>query len=76
MKQKLNVNWRKLMPVLPAIFLTGCGTVLTASSEIPIIPPLPTEARQPVTPNYCLPSCSSGLIRERKNWLNMLTERE
>lgn len=57
--------------------LAGCVTQPPALPPEPVrsvqIPPLPTWARQPVTPSECLPTCSDALTRERENWQTLLT---
>lgn len=58
---------------LPTLPLLGC---LDASTPLqpsvvppPRIPPLPQVARQPKTPELCLPTCSAGLTRLRDSLL-------
>ncbi|QPB08716.1 o-spanin [Burkholderia phage Magia] len=64
---------RSRMLLLLALPLAACSSVSTSSSQPPAIPPLPPEARQPVTPSICLPTCSAGLMSARANWQSTLT---
>lgn len=75
MRRKGKGSRRWLMPVLPVMWLAGCAGVSTPSPGA-VVPPLPVQARQPVTPEWCVPSCSAGLTRERERWLNWLTNPE
>lgn len=40
----------------------------------PAIPQLPNEARQPPAPQWCSPTCSCGLTRERESWQGLMTQ--
>lgn len=59
------------------------GSVQLAATKLapdqvaaPAIPPLPLEARQPITPPWCYPTCSRSLINEQQTWLPLLTNPE
>ena len=60
-----------LLPLL----LTGCASVSQPSPPVrpALIPPLPAEARQPVPPPICSPTCSAGLTTLRDKLLHLLT---
>lgn len=66
-----------LMLLLPLVLMTGCGgksqTLPPVVVAPPAIPPLPAQARQPMTPSECSPTCLSGLTAERESWLKLLT---
>lgn len=67
----------RLMLLGLAVLLTSCAVVPKPSppNALPIVmkppelPALPQEARQPPTPELCLPSCSDGLRRRLESWL-------
>ncbi len=56
---------------------TGCSSAPTLwLAPQPIeIPPLPSEARQDLTPSICSPTCSDGLASELKNLQELQTVR-
>jgi len=65
-----------LLPL--ALLLTACTgqpTSLPLDSQ-PVkpaaIPALPPQSRQLPAPQWCLPTCSSALTRERENWRQLL----
>lgn len=66
------------LTLLPfALLLGACSGQSTispsASSVRPAaIPALPPQARQLPAPSWCLPTCSSALIKERKIWQQLL----
>jgi hypothetical protein len=70
------VRLRLMLPVL-AVLLTSCESVPKPLppnappivTKPPEIPPLPSEARQPKTPELCLPTCSDGLRSRLESWL-------
>lgn len=68
-----NVIRRALMPMLLLLLLTACADRSPRSSQTFGVPPLRPEARQPVTPSICSPTCSAGLTRERESWQRSLT---
>lgn len=61
-----------------AVLLSSCGhdSPLQRPTEGPQVPPLPGEARQPVKPELCQPTCSSALSTELESWLKQLTPPE
>jgi hypothetical protein len=67
---------RRMLPVLAAL-LTSCASApmpwapsASPSAMKPAeIPPLPSQARQPVTRELCSPTCSDGLRRRLESWL-------
>ena len=67
------------VPTLLALLalLTACGQPPLQQPgpavEPAKVPRLPKEARQPPTPAWCLPTCSSALTAERENWQRSLT---
>ena len=71
-----------LMPMLLALMLLVSGCAMKPQSSLPVsvaparIPPLSPEARQPPAPPWCSPTCSAGLMRERENWRQSMTEHE
>jgi hypothetical protein len=67
---------RLLMLILPVLLLTSCAAKSPSYNVVPEIPPLPAEAKQPVTPSVCLPSCSANLTTARERWLGTLTPAE
>lgn len=67
------VTRRALPLMLPLLLLTACASKSPSSSHGPTIPPLRPEARQPMTPSICLPTCSDGLTRLRESSLESLT---
>lgn len=69
----------RLSLLLLTLTASGCATVSKPSLPPPAIkpveiPPLPPEALAPKVPQLCSPTCLLGLTRERKNWLNTLTD--
>lgn len=65
---------RRALPLmLPLLLLTACANKSPGSSHGLTIPPLRPEARQPVTPSICLPTCSAALTTARESWRNTLT---
>ena len=68
-------DWHVLIPMLIvlALFLTGCSGNSTKSSGSPAtLPDLSPLARQPETPSYCLPTCSSNAATDTQGWQNSL----
>ncbi|AIB35940.1 hypothetical protein PS417_10230 [Pseudomonas simiae] len=67
-----------LMLVPLMLLVTGCTSTQASLPPVPApaIPELPSEARQPPAPQWCSPTCSSGLTKERENWLLRMTEPE
>ncbi|VWB35526.1 hypothetical protein BAR24066_01549 [Burkholderia arboris] len=68
-----NVIRRPLTLLLQMLLLTACANRLPHSSPMPDVPELRPEARQPVAPSICLPTCSAGLTRLRESWQRSLT---
>lgn len=68
---------RRLALPLLALLLTGCAATPQELSppapSCPVIPALPTEARQPAAPPWCSPDCSTGLSLEIESWRKDLT---
>ena len=62
-----------LMLSLLTLLAVACSSVSPALLPPPVKPPaipaLPPQARQPVTPSACLPTCSAGLTKLRATWL-------
>jgi hypothetical protein len=62
------------------LLATGCATKqenwLPAQVAPPAIPALPSEAKQPPAPQWCSPTCSSALTKERENWQKLMTPPE
>lgn len=60
----------------PLALLTACGQQPLQppgpAVEPAKIPPLPKAARQPATPDWCLPTCSAGWTREVEAWRGLL----
>ena len=52
---------RKLMLPACLVLLNACSTVPAIAPVPPQIPPLPLQARQPLPPTLCQPTCSAGL---------------
>jgi len=73
-------NKPKLMLLPLLLGLTACSSKPPALPLDPVAPPaipaLPLEARQPMPQPYCLPTCSSALMRERESWQQLLTAPE
>ena len=71
---------RKLMLLPLIMLLSACASkpvVLPLEPvSAPAIPALPSQAMQPDSPQWCSPSCSAGLMRERENWQERMTELE
>ena len=73
-RKPLTVRWL-MLPLLALI--SACVTKPTEQPVVPqvlpaAIPALPQQARQlPVSP-WCLPTCSSALMKERETWRQML----
>jgi len=64
-----------LLPL--ALLLEACSGQSTTSPTISqprpaAIPALPPQARQLPAPYWCLPTCSSALMKERETWRLML----
>ena len=60
--------------LVPAVLLTACSAVpksLPPSAPIQpaTVPTLPSEARQPQTPEWCSPTCSEGLRKRLQSLL-------
>lgn len=73
-------TWRSSwLLIAPLLMLQACAFTGPPAPLPPVpvqaakIPPLPATARQPATPDSCLPSCSRQLTSERENWLRSLT---
>lgn len=69
---------RVLTPIALALLLAACATPPKPPPrpvviQPPAIPPLPSAARQPPAPDWCLPTCSAGLTTRRANWQQRLT---
>ena len=59
------------------LLVAGCMSKPVSSPPLPAaIPELPYEARQPPAPQWCFPTCSSGLTKEREIWRLLMTEPE
>ena len=73
-------NKPKLMLLPLLLGLTACSSKPPELPADPVAPPaipaLPLEARQPTPQPYCLPTCSSALMRERESWQQQLTAPE
>lgn len=58
---------RSMMLLCAALLLTACASPPPLLPPVMLpeaqIPPLPPQARQPVPPAICLPTCSAGLAR-------------
>jgi hypothetical protein len=71
---KLIQDGQRLMLSLLAFLLKACAgqlTILPAASQPvkkAVIPTQPLQARQLLAPQWCLPMCSSALMREREIW--------
>lgn len=78
----LRNNERSLKALLLWLMLLASGCATKPASSLPPsvaparIPPLPLEARQPVAPLWCSPTCSNGLTLERESWRQRLTAPE
>lgn len=49
------------MLLLLPLLLGACASVPTNwPPSVPVVPPLPMEARQPALPGWCSPNCSAG----------------
>lgn len=66
-----------LMLLPPIALAAACSSV---SPPLPpavvrpaLIPPLPVQARQPALPEFCSPTCSAALTRERDSLLPSAT---
>lgn len=68
----------KLLALALLMLVGGCATnsppPVLVPAPSPAIPPLPAEARQPKPPIECLPTCSEGLMRLRKELLRTLQQ--
>lgn len=56
--------------------LMGCSAKspgFAPEGEPPAVPSLPSEARQPVTPSACSPTCSLKWSEQVENWRQKLT---
>ena len=59
------------------LLVTGCMSEPPSLQPLPAaIPELPSEARQPPAPQWCSPTCSSGLTKERESWRLRMTAPE
>lgn len=72
------LDWRLLQPLLVLLFvsvmLLGCSSMPTfTAAPCPKVPALPVEVRQPPTPTYCSPDCSTNLGTALSNWRLKLT---
>jgi len=73
-----NVETMRLMLLVPLLALiVACGTKQIEPPAVPqvrpaAIPALPPQARQLPAPSWCLPKCSSALMKEREIWRQML----
>ncbi|AHG41147.1 hypothetical protein N018_13405 [Pseudomonas syringae CC1557] len=69
-----------LMLLSLTLLATGCASKPESwqppQVAPPVIPELPSEARQPPAPQWCSPTCSAGLTRERENWQRLMTSPE
>lgn len=75
MVNRKSLPW-KLSLGLSALMVTGCATQsVQPPAEPEKFPELPAQGRVSLvpTPSACLPTCSSGLIAERKRSLSLLT---
>ncbi len=66
--QRHRNNWlqRVLMLSALAVLLSACSSAsqqLSNAVVTPVMPSLPSSARQPKTPPECEPTCSAGLER-------------
>ncbi len=68
-----NVIRHAAMLLLPMGLLTGCASKSPHSSSTSDVPALRPEARQPMTPSICSPTCSAGLTKLRESWRESLT---
>lgn len=77
MKDNRESMWPALTLIALVLLSSGCSSVsppsYPPSVEPPRIPALPPQARQPVTPQYCLPTCSAALEKELDFWGASLT---
>ena len=72
---------RVLMLTLLALPLVACRTQSTALPAVlqtkqASIPALPLQAKQQPAPSWCLPTCSSALMKERETWRKHMTDQE
>ena len=66
----------QLLMLAPLMLLvTSCTSrsVSLPPLPAPAIPELPSEARQPPAPQWCSPTCSGGLTKERESWRLRMT---
>lgn len=79
MKPSLPSLKRVLMLIPLLLLLGGCKSALQPLPATPVaapaIPTLPAQARQPIPPPICFPTCSVGLTTLRAQLLDMLTPR-
>ena len=73
-RKPLTVPWL-MLPLLALI--SACGTKSIEQPAVPqvrpaAIPALPQQARQLPASPWCLPTCSSALMKERETWRQML----
>ena len=65
-----------VLALLAVWLLSSCATPQPPLPSAPVksvqIPPLPSYAKQPPTPSWCLPNCETGLTKERESWLGSL----
>lgn len=68
---------RQLLWMLAPLMLlvSGCTSRQASLPPVPapLIPELPSEARQPPAPLWCYLNCSSGLTKERESWRLLMT---
>lgn len=71
---------QRLMLLLPMLLLTACAAqpIVWQQEQVsaPVIPQLPSQARQQPSPAWCSPTCSAGLTRERGSWQRLMTVQE
>lgn len=69
---------RLLMLLSLTLLAAGCASKQESWQPqqvvCPAIPELPIEARMPPVPQWCSPTCSAGLTRERETWRATLTD--
>lgn len=70
MPTKTRPAWWPIAMLLP-LLLSACAALSPPSS--PRVPPLPQEARQPPTPAWCAPTCSSALTSDYEALQSSLT---
>ena len=74
-ENKTKLQLLMLVPLM--LLVTACTSKPVSLPPLPAaIPELPSEARQPPAPQWCSPTCSSGLTKERESWQRRMTEPE